>query len=199
MLPPAVGEKTRTRAKKGRGAGRGPRTKPRWFLPLIVTAAALVAATAVFLLRPRERLEALADFGPPPTSFSGEDKGFAFKIQDTHCGYENVISEETVTAVGQFCGVSVQMRNVSGERRHLDLSCQYLATADQERFPAHSDATRVGLEADSPLSMGIDPGKRAAFELFFDIPNEATPVAAVLHGDCDSPGARLALKVAESP
>ncbi|HLS78068.1 MAG TPA: DUF4352 domain-containing protein [Nocardia sp.] len=93
-------------------------------------------------------------------------------------------------AEGQFAVVHVQVTNTSDTRSVFDYSHQELLDDNGAAYTPHLKAT-MALNGEFRHEYG--PGASTTLQLAFDIAEDATPAALVLHGVDGSPGARVEL------
>jgi hypothetical protein len=153
----------------------------------------VVAAVVIVVSLSGGGPEPVGEFTDPfPTEATGTDGPLTFAIRSADCGFDNVIGPgDRVAAEGKFCSITANVVNGSDAPARLDLTCQYLVTAERELFPIHDRATRIGVEQ-QPFDEGIPAGGEALVDLEFDIPEGVGSVAVEVRGDCRSPGLALA-------
>ncbi len=184
--PPAVSaEPARARDPVPRPARRSPRP---WLI-LAVAALFLVccyggAAVALFtwgrslLSVVRDRTEHAVGLGEPV-----RDGTVEFRVNRVRCGITQVgdpiINQ---TAVGQFCAVELDVRNIGGRPVSLDDARQQAYGPRGQRYLPDPAASLLA-SADQPVFLtDIDPGDLVSGVIVYDIPAADRIVRLRLHG-----------------
>lgn len=129
---------------------------------------------------------------------TARDGKFEFTVKDIECGQTEVVHPETDAlrdqAQGQFCLLSLTVKNIGNEQQYFSDSDQKLLNSEGVQYSADSSATiTLGGTGDALLSQ-INPGNSVEGVLVFDIPKDQTPVAAELHDSAFSNGVRVNLQ-----
>ncbi len=118
------------------------------------------------------------------------DGNFEFTVTNVSCGLPAIGSSPVLRrARGQFCLISMRIRNIGDEPRPFDASLQKVVSAAGQEYPADVGASRYAV----PSSAGetprteINPGSTLNADVAFDVPKGPAPVRAELH---DSPSSR---------
>ncbi|MFB9234953.1 DUF4352 domain-containing protein [Plantactinospora siamensis] len=184
----------------GRAAARSAappgRSGPRPWLILAVALLFLVccyggAAVAIFawgrdaLSAVRDRTEHAVRLGQPV-----RDGDLEFRVDRVRCGVSQV-GDPIVnqTAVGQFCVVDLEVRNLSGGPVLLRDDRQQAYGRRDRRYPPDSDASILA-NIDQPVFLAdIDPGQLVTGAIVYDLPANDRIVRLRLHGSASSKGA----------
>jgi Domain of unknown function (DUF4352) len=120
------------------------------------------------------------------------DGKFEFVVTRLRCGVHRVGSQYfNKTAQGQFCLVSVRVRNIGDEQRTFEQSSQYLYDAAGRRFET-SDAG-LYLEDSKSFLEQINPGNGVNGTLVYDVPRTFKAAKIELHDAAFSGGVEVAL------
>lgn len=134
----------------------------------------------------------LAKIGEP-----ARDGRFEFVVRSIECGHASVGSDfMTRTAQGQFCFLTVNVKNIGNERQSLLADNQKLLDAGNREFSADSLATLyAGPQGTTATWLNdINPGNSVEGIIVFDVPKDVTPVVARLHDSAFSGGVRVNLQ-----
>ncbi|HEX5456108.1 MAG TPA: DUF4352 domain-containing protein [Candidatus Saccharimonadales bacterium] len=137
----------------------------------------------------------------PATAKIGQpvrDGKFEFTVKGMKCGEKSVGNEFIkAKAQGQFCRVSLTVKNIGDEAQTLDGSSQYAFNASGQKYSADDEAA---IDADIDNNSGstwyndINPGNTVKGDLFFDVPAGVKPVKVELHDSAFSNGVEVDLK-----
>ncbi len=122
------------------------------------------------------------------------DDGLEFTVASVSCGktFEGYGSF-TTNAQGQFCEVSVTVRNVGTDARVFAGGLQKAKAADGTTYRDNAEAeSRVNSDARTWFTP-INPGNQVQGVLVFDIPKSGRIAALELHGGLLSPGAVISV------
>jgi hypothetical protein len=122
------------------------------------------------------------------------DGQFQFVVTGVSCGHESV-GESFVTrkAQGQFCIVTLTVRNVGTEDRTFADSFQEALDADGREYRADTAAgVIVNENADVVLNV-VKPGHKLTGKIVFDVPDDAELATLKLHDSPFSNGAVVTL------
>lgn len=108
---------------------------------------------------------------------------WAFTVTKFKCGSTKVGSEYlNKSAQGQFCKMSIKVKNNGQKQETLNDSNQKLFDADDREFSSDSEASLYA-DSDSALFLeGVNPGNTAKGVIIFDVPDDAKIVRAELVG-----------------
>lgn len=113
------------------------------------------------------------------------DGKFEFTVQEVKCGVAEVgtdlLGEQ---AQGQFCLVTIKVKNIGQEAQAFSDSSQKAYGADGVEFSADSAAGLYANEDADTLYNEINPGNEVTGVVVFDIPKDAALARLELH---DSP------------
>jgi len=140
-----------------------------------------------------------ADAGNPDTAKGkvGEavrDGKFEFTVKSVKCGVDKVGSDYTEEkAQGQFCLVSVKVKNIGDEARYFSDSDQKAYDAAGTKYSADTGAgIYANSDADTFLNQ-INPGNQISGVVVFDIPKDVSLTTVELHGSAFSGGVTVSL------
>jgi hypothetical protein len=113
------------------------------------------------------------------------DGKFEFTVQPVKCGVPQVGTEPLgKKAQGQFCLVTLQVKNIGKEAQTLSDSSQKAFGADKAQYSADTAAGIYANPDAATFLNQINPGNQITGVLVFDIPAAATLAKLELH---DSP------------
>lgn len=133
----------------------------------------------------------LAKIGQP-----ARDGKFEFIVKNIECGRVNIGSDFlTKSAQGQYCLLTVNVKNIGNERQSLFSTNQKLLDSSNREFSADDQATLYASPQGSTASWynDINPGNSVEGAIVFDIPKDIKPVAAELHDSAFSNGVKISL------
>lgn len=117
------------------------------------------------------------------------DGKFEFTVQGVKCGVDKVGGEFLEEkAQGQFCLVTVKVKNIGKEAQHFSDSNQKAYGADGAEFSADSGAGIYANEKAEALFNQINPGNEVTGVIVFDIPKDAKLAKLELHDSAFSGG-----------
>lgn len=133
-----------------------------------------------------------------PTAKVGEavrDGKFEFVVKGLECGKPTVGANEyiTKTAQGQYCLLSVTVKNIGNEKQSLFSANQKLLNGKVE-YSADDTATLYAAPQGSSWYSDINPGNSVEGTIVFDVPKDVTPTVAELHDSAYSGGAKVNLQ-----
>jgi serine/threonine protein kinase len=149
-------------------------------------------------------LGALDDRTPPPSAKSPpgigdpvRDGNFEFVVEKLDCG-QSTIGPPLLrqTADGQYCLVTLNVRNVKNDSRTFSLVNQKLRDGDRE-FSAGVLATMAANGSADLINTQLNPEQAAHGVLVFDVPESASPDSIELHDSLLSGGVRVEVGEAE--
>lgn len=116
--------------------------------------------------------------------------------QGVECGKASVGTNEYLTqkAQGQFCLLSLTVKNIGDEKQSLFSSNQKLFNAAGQEYSADDTATMyASSDTTSTWFNDINPGNSVSGVIVFDLPKDQTPVSALLHDSAFSSGVKVNL------
>ena len=128
--------------------------------------------------------EKVAKIGVP-----ARDGKFEFTVQKVKCGVTKVgTSMVGDTAQGQFCLVTVKVKNIGKEAQLLDDSSQKGYAANGTEYSTDSEAGLYANPEQSTFFNEINPGNQVTGVLVFDIPKNVKLTKLGLHDSAFSGG-----------
>lgn len=127
---------------------------------------------------------------------AARDGKFEFKISDITCGASSVGDNPylTKTAQGQFCMLTVTIKNIGNEKQSLFSSNQKLLDANNKEYSADDTATLYHTPGGQSWFTDINPGNVVVGAIVFDVPKDVTPTVAELHDSAFSGGVKVQLQ-----
>jgi hypothetical protein len=130
---------------------------------------------------------------PPPESAGlnqpVRDGKFEFTVTAVECGIAQVGNEIlSEQAQGQFCKVSLTVKNIGNEAQMFLDANQYAFNAEGNKYEADSAAAIYLEEESSSFLENINPGNTVTGVILFDIPKDASIVKLELHDSAFSGG-----------
>ena len=124
------------------------------------------------------------------------DGKFEFTVKGVECGRGSVGANQytTKTAQGQYCLLTVSVKNIGDEAQGLFSSNQKLLNDQNQQFAADDVASAYLDESYSTIFSNINPGNSVEGVFVFDIPKDQTPAFAELHDSAFSGGVKVGLK-----
>ena len=101
------------------------------------------------------------------------DGEFEFVVKEVNCGIAKVGDQYfNKVAQGQFCGVTLSVKNIGTKPQTMFSSNQYAFDASSRKF---SSSTEAGIYADDSklLFEEINPGNELTGVVYFDVPKDA--------------------------
>jgi hypothetical protein len=134
----------------------------------------------------------LAKIGQP-----ADDGKFEFTIASVTCGKPSV-SDSTgyisKTAQGQYCLMTVSVKNIGDKQQLFSESDQKLLNATSQQYSPDTTATLYNENNTDAFLSEINPGNTVTGVLVYDIPKDQTPVTAELHDSSLSNGVKVNLQ-----
>jgi hypothetical protein len=127
---------------------------------------------------------------------AARDGKFEFVVKGVECGKTTIGTNEYLKkdAQGQFCLMTVSVKNIGNEAQGFFGSNQKLLNAQNQQYAA-DDAAGVYVDQNySTLFSNINPGNSVEGVVVFDIPKDQTPVTAQLHDSAFSSGVKVNLQ-----
>jgi len=123
------------------------------------------------------------------------DGKFEFTLTKIDCGATSVgTGYLTKTAQGQYCLLSMSVKNIGDHSQSLIASNQYLYNATGQQYSADDVATMYESPDNNAWYDNINPGNSVTGTVVFDIPKDQAPVTASLHDSLYSGGVKVSLK-----
>ena len=135
---------------------------------------------------------------PPGIGDPVRDGNFEFVVEKLDCGRSSIgppLFRQTTD--GQYCLVTLNVRNIKNDARTFSIVNQKLRDGDRE-FSASVLATMAANGSADLINTQLNPDQAAQGLLVFDVPDSATPDALELHDSLLSGGVRVAVGAAES-
>ncbi|HEX5541638.1 MAG TPA: DUF4352 domain-containing protein [Micromonospora sp.] len=131
----------------------------------------------------------LAKIGEP-----ARDGKFEFTVKTVKCGVAKVGDKYlNETAQGQFCLITVNVKNIGKEPQHFSDSSQKAFAADGTEYSTDSGAGLYANKNADTLFNEINPGNQVTGVLVFDIPKDVKLTKLELHDSPFSGGVEVAL------
>ena len=125
---------------------------------------------------------------------AANDGKFEFTVKSIECGKTSVGSQYlTKEAQGQFCLLSVTVKNIGDQAQSLFSTNQKLLNAQGQQYAADDTATIYAAPNGSSWYSNINPGNSVEGTIVFDIPKGQTVVTAELHDSALSSGVKVSL------
>lgn len=141
-----------------------------------------------------------ADGGSSEAAAVGQavrDGKFEFVVKGVECGHEEVVDSEfdsvRKTAQGQYCLMTLSVKNIGNEAQYFSESDQKLLNAEGQQFSPDSEATIYYANNDDIWLAQINPGNSVEGTLVFDVPADVTVTQAQLHDSAFSGGIKVNL------
>lgn len=126
-----------------------------------------------------------------------DDGKFEFTVSAFKCGIPSV-SDSTgylsKSAQGQYCELTVAVKNIGNQAQTFDGSSQYLLNATGQKYNYDSTATIYANPSDSTFLNTINPGNSATGTIVFDVPQGTPPTTAEMHDSSFSNGVKVTLQ-----
>ena len=133
----------------------------------------------------------------PKTAKIGQaarDGKFEFTVKSSKCGVAKVGSDLIgEKAQGQFCLITVNVKNIGKEPQTLLDSSQKAFAADGTEYSTDSAAAIYANKDENTLFNEINPGNQVTGVLVFDIPKKVKLTKLELHDSAFSGGVEVAL------
>ena len=131
----------------------------------------------------------------PKIGEAARDGKFEFTVNKQTCGQTSVGDQYiNKTAQGQYCILSIAVKNIGTEAQTFDASNQYVYDAQNNKLSADSTASSYDNSNDQAFLNEINPGNSSTGNVVFDVPKAVTPVTAELHDSPFSGGVKVSLK-----
>jgi hypothetical protein len=126
-----------------------------------------------------------------------DDGKFAFTVTSVKCGEPTVTDSSgylTKTAQGQYCLLTLSVKNIGDKQQLFSESDQKLLNATSQQYSPDSTATLYNSSNSDVFLSEINPGNTVSGVLVYDIPVGQTPVTAELHDSSLSGGVKVSLQ-----
>ncbi len=126
-----------------------------------------------------------------------DDGKFAFTVTGIKCGEPTVTDSSgylTKTAQGQYCLLTLSVKNIGDKQQLFSESDQKLLNATSQQYSPDSTATLYNSSNSDVFLSQINPGNTVSGVLVYDIPAGQTPVTAELHDSSLSNGVKVNLQ-----
>lgn len=121
------------------------------------------------------------------------DGKFEFTVTKLQCGLEQVGGEYGSKAQGEFCVVSVTVKNVSTSAEAFADSSQKGTDAAGNTYDADSSASMAANTDGSTFYENINPGNQVQGKIAFDVPKGTKLASIVLHESMYTAGVKVPL------
>lgn len=127
---------------------------------------------------------------------AARDGKFEFVVKKVECGTTTIGTNEYLkkNAQGQFCLMTINVKNIGNEAQGFFGSNQKLLNAQSQQYAADDSAGVYVDQNYSTLFSNINPGNSVEGVVVFDIPKDQTPVSAELHDSSFSSGVKVNLQ-----
>jgi hypothetical protein len=132
---------------------------------------------------------------PPAVGEPVRDGMFEFTINNMECGRTQVGTDPlAATAQGEFCLVTMDVRNIGDESRTFDTISQKASTGTGATYDADSEAALYANENNTGFLTGINPGNEVEGVVVFDVPPGTQLTTIELHDSLLSQGVQAPLR-----
>lgn len=123
------------------------------------------------------------------------DGKFEFVVSGILCGETKVGSDYlSHTAQGQFCKVSLTVKNIGTVPVSFNSSDQFAFTSDNKKYSTDSKAAIYSESSSNTWYSNINPGNSVSGDLYFDMPKDIQPTLLELHDSAFSGGVKVLLQ-----
>jgi hypothetical protein len=128
----------------------------------------------------------------PAIGDRARDGKFEFIVNRVRCGVRSVGGQYlNKTAQGQYCLISVRVRNIGNEQRTFEQSSQYLYDSAGSKY--ETDEAGLYLDDSKSFLEEINPGNGVNGTLVYDVPKSFKPAKIELHDSAFSGGVTVSL------
>ncbi|MFI7080627.1 DUF4352 domain-containing protein [Micromonospora sp. NPDC049903] len=125
---------------------------------------------------------------------AARDGKFEFTVESNKCGVKKVGSDLLgAKAQGQFCLVTVNVKNIGKESQMFDGSSQKAYAADGTEYSADGSAALYANKNAETFLNDINPGNQVTGVIVFDVPKDVELTKLSLHDSMFSGGVVVAL------
>lgn len=128
---------------------------------------------------------------------AARDGKFEFTVKSIDCGKPSVTDSTgyvTQTAQGQYCLLTLAVKNIGDQQQAFLESDQKLLNSDGQQFSPDTTAGLTLANNGNIWLAQINPGNSVEGVLVFDLPVDQTPVVAQLHDSAFSNGIKVNLQ-----
>lgn len=128
---------------------------------------------------------------------AANDGKFEFTVSGIKCGTPSVSDSSgyvTRTAQGQYCLLSISIKNIGDKQQLFSESDQKLLNAGNQEYSPDTTATLYNSNNSDVFLSQINPGNTVTGTLVYDLPKDQTPVKAELHDSAFSGGVNVTLQ-----
>lgn len=128
---------------------------------------------------------------------AANDGKFEFTVSAVKCGVPSVSDSSgyvTKAAQGQYCLMTVAVKNIGDKQQIFSESDQKLLNASNQEYSTDTTATLYNGNNSDAFVSEINPGNTVTGVLVYDIPKDQTPVTAELHDSAFSSGVKVSLQ-----
>ena len=135
----------------------------------------------------------------PKINQQANDGKFGFTVTAFQCGVTQIIQSdnqyEVASPQGQYCEMSLTVKNISTVSQTFDDSSQYIYDSSNKQYSDDSNGTIAANPSSSQFMdlPTVNPGVSISGVLAFDIPKGVTPTYAMLHDSSASDGVKVSL------
>ncbi|MBO4208640.1 DUF4352 domain-containing protein [Micromonospora echinofusca] len=133
----------------------------------------------------------------PKTAKIGQparDGKFEFTVKSSKCGATKIGSDLVSSkAQGQFCLVTINVKNIGKEPQTLDGSSQKAYAADGTEYSTDTEAGLYANQGQSTFFEEINPGNQVTGVFVFDVPKNVKLTKLELHDSAFSGGVTVSL------
>jgi cytoskeletal protein RodZ len=123
------------------------------------------------------------------------DGSLEFNVRATLCGQDTVGNGTFYrSAVGDYCIVTVTVRNVSDQPVTLGAIAQQATTTDGQQSAVDWTASVAATSGSPAVNQPIPPQGQLETIMAFDVPEDGILKSLTLHGAADSPGVTVTLR-----
>lgn len=137
------------------------------------------------------------DEDEPETAKIGEpsrDGKFEFTVKSSECGITEIGTDMLgAKAQGQFCLVTINVKNISKKPQILDGSSQKAYTADGTEYSTDTEAGLYANLEQNTFFEEINPGNQVTGMFVFDVPKDVKLTKLELHDSAFSGGVTVSL------
>ncbi|HEY4963583.1 MAG TPA: DUF4352 domain-containing protein [Candidatus Saccharimonadales bacterium] len=128
---------------------------------------------------------------------AADDGKFEFTVASVKCGQPSVSDSSgyvTKSAQGQYCLMTVSVKNIGDKQQLFSESDQKLLNATSQQYSPDTTATLYNDNNTDAFLSEINPGNTVTGVLVYDIPKDQTPITAELHDSSLSNGVKVNLQ-----
>jgi hypothetical protein len=135
----------------------------------------------------------------PGINQPSRDGKFEFTATTFKCGVSQLAAPDneyvTATAKGQFCILSLNIKNIGDQAQTFDSSAQYIYDSSERQYSYDSSGTIAANPTNGQcIYPSINPGVSISCTVAYDIPKPVLPTHAMLHDSEPSGGVKVRLQ-----